>query len=202
MTIRKGSGWGTPGRLPDGAQRLGDDASLRRLVEEARRSGTAIPLVGLTGGTLWQTLGGPGIQPRLDRDDAVHHPVDVVRAELDGGTHWFVVSLVARTVAWRQAWVAMNAQWVGPYRLGHRAHPGDALLDLYEARLPVRQVLEVARRARLGAHLPHPGIQERRARTATVRFDRPRRVWLDGQAAGRTRSVTVTVEPDALTVVV
>lgn len=202
MTIRKGSGWGTPGPLPDGAPVIGDDAALQRLVDACRHADQPLPVVGLAGGTLWQTLGGPGIRPRLHRDDAVHHPVDLVRADLDGGTHWFAVSLVARTVGWRRAWVAMNAQWVGPYRLGHRAHPGDALVDLYEATLPITEVPKIARRARLGAHLPHPGISERRARTAAVHFDRPRRVWLDGVPFGRTRSVVVTVEPDALTVVV
>jgi diacylglycerol kinase family enzyme len=75
------------------------------------------------------------------------------------------------------------------------------LLDTYDVRLPLGQLLVVRGRLAHGAHLPHPGIRERRVPAAQVSFDRPLRVELDGSAAGRARQLSVRVEPDALVVV-
>jgi diacylglycerol kinase family enzyme len=96
----------------------------------------------------------------------------------------------------------MNAQWYGPYDLGPRSHPDDGLLDTYDARLPLSDLPKVASRARHGAHLPHPGIGERRTRATEVSFDRPLSLELDGVMVGRFRNLAVRVEPDAIRVVV
>ena len=59
-------------------------------------------------------------------------------------------------------------------------------------------------RARLphGAHLPHPGIKERRAAAVQVELDRPLPLRLDGESVGKARVLSVRVEPDALVVFV
>lgn len=203
MTISPGSAWGEPGLLPAGAPIFSSDAELGDLVRAARRASTALPIVGLTGGTLWDAVGGPSAVGRLHTADAWHIPVDVVRATLDGTTTWFVSSLVARRGLWRDLVAAMNTPWFGAYRLGHRAHPGDALIDVIEGRsLTLADLATIAPRAKSGSYLPHPKLTERRVGEASWTFDRPRRVTVDGAAVGTVRSVILEVEPDALTVVV
>ena len=172
------------------------------MVEDARREGRPPPPLGLVGGDLCRTLGGPGDEARLRSPEAVRFLVDVGEALLDGRLQVFVAHLVARTRGWSHAVVAMNAQFLGPWVLGPRAHPDDGLLDVYQADLSVADRLRVRSRLRHGAHLPHPGIKERR--TPAIQFDlgRPRPVYLDGARWGQARNVSLRVESDALTVVI
>jgi diacylglycerol kinase family enzyme len=129
-------------------------------------------------------------------------PVDLGSVLADGRIYWFVAHLVARNRLWRRAFVAMNAQWYGPYDLGPRSHPNDGLLDTYDARLPLKDLLKVAKRARQGAHLPHPGVKERRTKATEVQFEKPLPLELDGVRVGQFRNLAVRVEPDAIRVVV
>ena len=171
-------------------------------MEDARRREVTIGPVGLTGGSLWWAVGGPSVTGRLHTDAAMHFPIDVVRVQADGHAHWFVGALVARTRLWGHALVAMNGQFLAGRRVGVRAHPGDGLVDVYEAVLSMGDVAKVARRARLGAHLPHPGIRERRVGSWDASFASRRTLWLDGERVARIRTLRLTVEPDAVIVVV
>ena len=195
MPISRGSAWGAPGRLPPDGVVVHSDGEASALVERHRRAGEPIPAIGLLGGDLWRTLGGLG---RLD----ITFPIDAVEARVDGERHWFVTHLVARTRRWSYALVAMNAQWLGRWNTGPRAHPNDGLVDLYEARLAFGQRLAVRRRLRHGAHLPHPGITERRTPETTVSFPRPLPVVVDGRPVGAARELALRALPDALTIVV
>lgn len=203
MTIRKGEAWGEPGVLPPGSPVVHSDAELRSLIEKCRSQGLALPVVGLLGGDLCRTVGGPGDPARL-AEGGVVLPIDVGRAEIDGNTHWFCAHLVARRHWWwgRMA-VAMNSQWLGGWDLGPRAHPNDGLLDLTDGNLPMGDRLEARRRARTGTHVPHPALRVSRRADHKLEFDPPVDVWLDGQrVARRVRSVVVITEPDAFSVVV
>jgi hypothetical protein len=203
MTIRKGAPWGSPGALPDDGIVVASDAEARFVVEEARRAHRPIPVLGLAGGDLWRTLGGSAlVGSRLRSEAAMTFPIDLGSVLADGRIFWFVAHLAARTRFWRRAFVAMNAQYYGPYDLGPRSHPDDGLLDTFDARLPLTDLPKVASRARHGAHLPHPGIRERRTKAIEVTFDRPLPLSLDGEVVGRFRQLAVRVEPDALRVVV
>jgi hypothetical protein len=230
MTIGKGTGWGRPGTLSPDSPTFTNDANLAAYVEKALHQNVAenraeneaeneaengagsamgnlvgpltIPPIALTGGALWRTIGGPGAVGRYATAQAQHYPCDAVIAEVDGMTKVFVASLVARNRWWTDAAVVMNAQDMGAYRFGHRAHPGDALLDTYEAHVAFRDVAKIAKRAKLGSHLPHPGITERRVPTASFTFDRPRQLWLDERRVGNVEQLTVTVVPDAFFVVI
>ncbi|TML87859.1 MAG: hypothetical protein E6G06_17180 [Actinobacteria bacterium] len=202
MTIRKGEAWGHPGALPEDGVVVSSDHEAADVIGRARREGRPYPALGLVGGDLCRTLGGTAGAPRLRTSETVTFPVDLGEVLVDGRLHFFVAHLVARNRWWTRAFVAMNAQWVGGLNLGPRAHPDDGLLDTYDARLGITDVLKVRARAGAGAHLPHPGIKERRVPAAQVGFDRPLTVWLDGVRLGPARSLSVRVEADALTVVV
>ncbi len=202
MTIEKGQPWGNPGPLPDDGVVVRTDAEARAVVEQARREGRPYPALGLLGGDLCRTLGGTGDEARLRSPHAVTFPVDLGEALVDGALHLFVAHLVAHDRLWRHAFVAMNAQWRGPWNLGPRAHPGDALLDTYHATLRLGDLAKVRARLHHGAHLPHPGIRERRAGAVQVDFGRALAVEMDGAPVGAARRVSVRAEPDALTVVV
>lgn len=202
MTIEKGAPWGRPGSLPDHGVVVGSDAEASDVLATARREGRPFPPLGLVGGDLCRTLGGPGDEGRLRSARAVTFEVDLGEALVDGRLHLFVAHLVVRDRLWTRAFVAMNAQWRGRWNLGPRAHPGDGLLDTYDVRLPVRALPAVRSRLHHGAHLPHPGVGERRAPAVQVELERPLSLEVDGRAAGRGRMVAVRVEPDAVTVVV
>ncbi|MCB1004288.1 MAG: hypothetical protein KDB35_08900, partial [Acidimicrobiales bacterium] len=80
---------------------------------------------------------------------------------------------------------------------------GDGRLDVLSGDLSLRDRTKAWRRLPQGAHVPHPGITERR--TAALQVDLPPRtaVWLDGERLpGTARALSMRVEPDALTVVV
>ncbi len=196
MPIAKGSPYGEPAPVPDGLVVVRSDAEARAALEDARRQRRPYPVLGLLGGDLCRTLGG-GTGPELA---GVRFPVDLGLVLADGRIHLFVASLVARTRVWTRAFVAMNAQYLGPWDVAPRAHPGDGLLDTYDVRLPPGQLLPVRSRLPHGTHLPHPGIAERRAAAVQVELDRALPLRLDGEVAGRARVLSVRVEPDALVV--
>jgi len=202
VTIRKGSAYGEPGTLPPDGVVVASDAEANTVITRARRGGHPIPALGLLGGDLCRTLGGPGDEARL-RSGATAFPVDLGCAVVDGRLHWFVAHLAAHRRGWRGRFaVAMNAEWLGDLDLGPRSHPGDGLLDLTEGQLGLRDRLAARRRARTGSHLPHPGLRTRRAARAELSFPSPVPVFLDGVAIGPASEVMVHLEPDALCVVV
>ena len=200
MPISKNSPYGEPGMLPENGVVVHSDAEARAVIEEARREGRPYPALGLLGGDLCRTLGGAGDESRLHSPAAVRFPVDLGEVLLDGRLHNFIAHVIARTRGWGHVVAAMNAQFVGPWMLGPRAHPNDGLLDVYRADLALADRLKVRARVWHGAHMPHPRIKERRAAAMQIELDRPRPVYLDGERVGDARKLSLRVEPDALTV--
>ena len=202
MTIKKGEAWGWPAPLPDDGVVVRTDAEARAVLEAARRDGRPYPALGLLGGDLARTLAAPGDEARLRSERAMTFPVDVGQVLVDGRLHLFVAHAIARNRCWTRAVVAMNAQWVGEWNLGPKAHPDDGLLDTFDARLRVGDLAKVRRRLATGTHLPHPAIVARRSAAASFGLDRPLPVFVDGERIGEGRSIAVRLDPDALRVVI
>jgi hypothetical protein len=203
VTVERGTAWGRPGPLPDDGVVVHDDRQARAIVEAHRRDNQPLPVLGLLGGDLARTLGSTGDEARLRSSSAMTFTVDVGAALIDGRLHWFVAHLIARRSWWRGRVVAvMNAQWLGRYDLGPRAHPGDGRVDVSDGDLTLSDRLKARKRLPLGTHVPHPDIATRSVTAWQTDFDPPLRVWLDGDDLGHARHLSVRVEPDALTVVV
>jgi hypothetical protein len=201
VTIRKGQEWGSLGAPPAGAVEARTDAELRAIVESFRRDGRDIPPVMLLGGDLMRSAGGTGVV----REVALRAPIDVVRVEAAGETAWFVAHLVARRSWWRgEVAAAMNAQFRGGWDVAPRSHPNDGRVDVLRVpnAMSVRQRLAARPRLAQGTHVPHPAIEVRQVRVAQLSFRRPLPLWLDGSRWRTSSEVTLTVEPDALTIVV
>lgn len=204
MPIAKGQPWGYPGQLPAGGVVVGSDAEAARSVTAARERAKPVPVLGLTGGDLWRTIGGGELvdPDRMRSADAMTFPVDLGRVVLDGVPLFFVAHVVAHSWTWRRTLVVLNAQWRGVWDLGPRSHPNDGLLDIYDATLTFDDLWKVRARLPTGSHLPHPRIKERRLAHFDIEFARPVAFEVDGKAMGRGRRLAADVEPDALRVVI
>jgi hypothetical protein len=203
MTIERGVDWGEAAPLPSHGVVVRSDHEARAVVEQARRRGEAPPPLGLLGGDLCRTLGGRGDERRLRSSDAVSFPCDLGSVLVDGRLHWFVAHLIARRSWWRgRAIAVMNAQWLGAWDLGPRAHPNDGLLDITDGDLPLGDRLKARSRLPTGTHVPHPALDVTRVAAAQFDLDPTLDVYLDGERVGRAGHLSVRVEADALTVVV
>ena len=205
MTVEKNRDWGEAAAgadLPADLVVVRSDAEARHVLEEARRTGADLPPLGLLGGDLCRTLGGRGDEARL-RDAGTRATVDLGVALLDGRRHLFVAHLVLRRSWWRgRVTAVMNAQFVGPWDVAPRAHPGDGRLDVLDGDLGPGDRWKARSRLATGTHVPHPGIAQSRPAAWTVELDRPTPAWIDGERVTEARRVAVRLEPDAVTVVV
>ena len=203
MTIEKHQLWGKPGPLPTDGVVVRSDAEARARVEAARRLEVPPPVIGLLGGDLAKTVGGRGDLERLRSPDAMTLPTDLGSALIDGKLHWFVAHLVVRDRFWRGRVVAvMNAQWIGRWDVAPKSHPNDGLLDVFDGQLGFDDRLKARKRLLTGTHVPHRAIAQSRVSAIQVVLDRPTPVWLDGEQVGRASTLSIRVEPDALTCVV
>jgi hypothetical protein len=217
VTTRRGEDWGTAGTAPVGLEVAADDEALWRfvsgldigvdgpagpdLVDDGER-----PVIGLSGGDLWRTLGGaPGRPTPVAGEPVVLLPVDVGILVVDGADVPFAAHVVARRSWWRGEIVAvMNAQFLGSWDVAPRAHPNDGRLDVLRVE-PSMRLLDrwrAARRAPTGAHVPHPDIDLSQTTFTVIDLWRPLDVWVDGIAVGRQERLEVRVVPDAITVAI
>lgn len=203
MTIRKGELWGDQGALPRHGVVVRTDREARQVVTAAKRAGEPAPPLGLLGGDLCRTLGGTGDEDRLRSPDAMTFPIDLGAVLVDGRLHWFVAHVVAKRSWWfGRAVLAMNAQYIGRWDVAPKSHPNDGRLDVLDGDLPLGQRLMARRRLPTGTHVPHPAIEERRVTAVQLEFARSTPIELDGEPIGSARTLSIRIEPDALTCVV
>jgi len=195
MTIRKGQPWGTTTPRPDQMVVARTDRELAELATNEPGS-----LLTVSGGDLFDSVGAPPV-----RDPVQRLPIDMLRIEADGESHRAVAHVVARRSWWRGSIVAvLNVDHVGHWNVAPRAHPNDGRFDVVEVdrAMSIRQRWQAGRRLPQGTHVPHPKIVVRTGSRESWRFDRPHRLFVDGEHVGSVRHFTVVVEPDAFTILV
>ncbi len=203
MSLAKGADWGTTGPLPEDGVIVRSDAEARDVVTAARRAGEEIPPLGLLGGDLARTLGGRGDEARLRSDSATRVTCDLGAVLVDGRLQWFVAHLITRR-SWLRGplFGAFNAQWLGPWDVAPRAHPGDGRLEVVEVTLSFGERLKARRRLPTGTHVPHPDIRIRRAEAVQRDVPKGHGVWLDGERLEPAHRLSIRVEADGIRVVV
>jgi hypothetical protein len=210
VTIERGRDWGWNAPLPPGSPVAAGDAELYHLLNAPMGSAGGVDrglIVGLVAGALCRTVGGRGDRARLDSDEAMTLPCDVLELSIEGhrvraGAH-VVCRRSGRLGWWRGPVVAvMNAQFVGDWDVAPRSHPNDGRAEVIETSMATAERLKARHRLRLGTHVPHPEIRQRSVAVVTLEFGEPLMVWADGVAICSTSAIVVTVLPDALHIVV
>ncbi len=202
MTIEKGKEWARP--VPPGLRPIVVDSDERLAAEAFNRfhhGDDPSRTLALTprSGDLLSTVGLPS--PRSG-EDALAYDLDLAEVVLDEGrTMLMAAHLLIAPSPGRPLVAAMNASWLGQYRVAPRAHPNDGLLDVVSGTMPWRQWPEARRRARTGTHLPHPGLSVQRVDRWEMTFNRPVPMRIDGVRVGRSRSVRLQIIPDAVVMV-
>jgi hypothetical protein len=196
MTISKGQSWGVQSPLPHEASLANSDAELAGYLYQGVVAGVPA-IVGLVGGALWHVLGGDTLRGRIKTTSALTYPIDLGVLATEHGEYHFVNHVISHSPAWRSGFAVLNGQMAAGLRFGHRSHPNDGLLDLSEWSLRWSDLHPVRKRARHGAHTPHPRITERRSANHTIKFDRARPFSVDDVAHGSARHFEFSVIADA-----
>jgi diacylglycerol kinase family enzyme len=195
MVIARGAAWGEPftgqvSELPVATT----DADVARLAD----SGHSI--IAVRGGDLCRTVSGVGRFTTIAPVDLLYLEVERPSGEVERRT--VAAHVVCRNRWWTGRLIAvMNAQFIGRFDVAPRSHPNDGRADVLDADLGVADRIKAYRRLPTGAHVPHPAIGERRQSTCDVRLAPALSLWADGEPLGAVVRVTVTVRPDALSIV-
>lgn len=200
MTVRRNEPWGDNAPLPDRAPIAATDREVGRLVERAWADARPLPPVGLVGGDLCRALGGRRDAAQLREPTTLRAQIDVGELTIGERCFAFVAHVIVHTATYSYALAVMNSEFHRSLTVAPRAHPGDGMLDVVEARLAVQDRLKARRRLASGTHVPHPRIAQRRSRGETFALARPLRVSVDGERIGRARELAIRLHPAALTV--
>lgn len=204
MTIKKGQEWGEAVTRPSDLSVAASDAEL------AAWNAVDGP-VGVSGGDIYRSVGAP--EPRRD---AVRLPIDRMHVVFDEQAAVAVAHVVARRdvgrfgrwVPWWSWWRGdllgvCNADFVGAWNVAPRAHPNDGRFDVVDVKdMGLRERWAASRRLAYGTHVPHPAISVRTATEASWQFARPMRIWVDDVDCGTCSELSVSIEPDALAIIV
>jgi hypothetical protein len=196
VTISKGKGWGVQSPLPPEAPLANSDAELAGYLHQGVLSGVPA-IVGLVGGALWEVLGGATLSGRLKTNNAFTFPIDLGVLTTEHGELYFVNHVISYSRTWRSGFAVLNGQVANGLRFGHRSHPNDGLLDFSEWSLRWGDLRSVAKRARYGAHTPHPRIVEKRSACHVVDLGGPRAFSVDDVAHGTAAHFEFSVIADA-----
>ncbi|MGA1361631.1 MAG: hypothetical protein ACO36A_01780 [Ilumatobacteraceae bacterium] len=197
MVIEKGGEWGTAVEVDSPLAAAGDAA----VVDMQSRG---VPFA--TAGNLHRSLGepvmhGPGQYTRL--------PVDALVCVVTGpdGSREEMACADVTVGSWFSRSGLVVITNVGLWRgldLTPGSHPNDGRFEVLalDAAMPVRQRLLARRRARTGAHLPHPCLSRTTRTELTIARRGRQRLSVDSVDAGSWTSVRVMIATDRLAVLV
>ena len=213
--IAKGEPWGEPATEPPELEVAGDDAALAAAVSAVRGalvhfipSGSevarAVGLEGESAGALAVPL------DALQTDDGVVAVNMVVAGPAPDRVRWWHRRVACRvtvddrvTFAGQAVSVLIaNGQFLRGRDVVPRGHPGDGRAEVQAYALTPGERASMRRRLVSGEHVPHPRISQSRGQRVVVSFGRRRRLEVDGHDHGRRQTLTVTVVPAALRILV
>lgn len=150
-----------------------------------------------------------GVHPRPTGSGWQRLTIDLLRItsfDSAGAIHidYAMSHCVVRSSWWRggyfrgEVFFAANGQYFKGLDIAPRGHPNDGLFEnvILSASLSGRQRLLARSKARLGNHLPHPGIGSRSV--ATCSTSTPGILLLDGVSIGHRDNVSIDIDCDAL----
>jgi hypothetical protein len=200
MTIEKGRQWGEPVSRPHDLAMVSTDAELAAC-------DACVGPIGLSGGDIYRSIGSPHPRP-----ESIRLPIDRLHVSFDGQSAVAAAHVLLRQrrrwFRWSSWWrghllAICNADYVGEWNVAPRAHPNDGRFDVVEViDMRLRERWAARQRLPLGTHVPHPAIAVRTATNETWEFDRPMQIWIDGVDRGTCMRVAVTIEPDAISIIV
>lgn len=207
MTIRRFAQWGRLIDRPPVVQVCESDAQVARIASDYRSRGESIPYMHATRGSLATSLGGSGTLPAMEVREL---PIDlllVTYRTANGIEH--ALSAANSVVMRRRLWIGeivavTNSGYWRSWDIAPRAHPNDGVFDVVEVspQMTWRQRLIARRRLPLATHIPHPFVAVRRSSSESWTFGKPIRLYIDDEFAEHVTRVEVTIEVDALNLVI
>ncbi len=216
-SLQPGQPWGTEEPGPPDLDVTGGDATLAAVVGR----GMADPLVRFAPGPDSDLARAVGLVAGA-APGGLALPLDALAVTIDGSRELLAVNSVVvgsapdRLRAWHRAarlsveidgrpvdaaaattLVVMNGQYLRGSDVSPRGHPGDGVAEAQLYALPPAARRSMRARLATGAHLPHPAITIRRARTVTVTAARAVDLEIDGNRVASVTSLEVTVRPGA-----
>ncbi len=207
MTIRRFNEWGRIITRPDAIETCNSDAAVAAIVTRYRQNRALVPHLHLTGGGLAAALGD---SLPLSSNEVHELPADLLHVSYRTANGIQRTAVAANSVLMRHRWwlgqiIALtNGGYLGRWEIAPRAHPNDGVFDVVEVAddMSCRQRLIARRRLRVGTYLPHPSIRQRQGQADSWIFASPIRLYLDEAFIGLATQVHVTIEGDALKLVV
>ena len=207
MTIRKFNDWGLVIPRPAAIEFCSSDAAVAAIATTYRQDRGSIPHICSTGGGLAASL---GVSPTLSSTEVHELSIDLLNVNYRTANGVQRTAVAANSVVMRHKWwlgqiVAItNSGYLGQWEIAPRAHPNDGVFDVVEvaANMPFRQRLIARSRLRSGAYLPHPSISQHQSQSDSWIFTQPIGLYLDEEFVGLITQVHVTIEVDALKLVI
>ena len=195
MVISKGEDWGEDydGEVVDS---FDSEFELAQIVKKSYESGNRL-VASLTQGDLLNSFGGGSNRKRI-------YEMDFCIAELDDKIEYAFISFFSAGKPFRSADVnfAINGTSVGSWQLGPRSHPNDGLLDITRGTMTLTQLFLARKKAKNGAHLPHPNLKYKRLEKDEWCFKKPKPIFCDQKYLGKAKKVKLWVIGDGFSLIV
>jgi hypothetical protein len=217
-SIRPGEPWGSPASGPPDLEVSGSDLALSSAV--AGHLGALVRFRPDATSDLARAVGlRPGPEPA---PPATEVTVDGIRTAFGLACNVIVVGVAPDRLRWTspardlevtvdgEPWftghastlVIANGQFLRGADLVPRGHPGDGRLEVQVYALRRGERRAMRRRLATGAHVPHPRIRARTARTVALKAPRPLALEVDGEPGLGVRELDAEIAPGAFRLLV